>query len=485
VEKRRSIHGVFRYRIGHDHIDLRRRRPKREPGFHVALAQENPSDRLVRDHLIAALAWLVFGMLAGFTLAYRLMSPENAEFLGDLAPLSYGRMRMFHTHAVIFGWLTNGFIAFTYYAVPRLVNKPLFGLPLARFNFPWTQVAILIGALALLFGHAEGVEYAEAPWWADILFASAFVFALLNALGTVLQARDLKLYVSVWYIILGFTFTALNFVMANTIAAHVAPGAAGAAITGLWIHNAVGLWVTPMGVAIAYYLLPVLVDRPIANHRLSVLGFWTLAILYPLGGSHHYFYSPVPWWLQVMAVPLTSALIFVVYTVVYNFFATMKGQWRLISGNLPLRFLAFGIFSYIITCTQGPFHALFSVQRVVHFTDWVVAHAHLALFGVFSWWLFAFIYFAWPRLTGRELRSKAAGEWHFWLTFLGFFILYYIPDTIAGLMQGFAWLRGLPFNDSFVAAQPFWIPRAVSGVVLLAGVLLMIWNLTAPPRKTA
>jgi len=43
----------------------------------------------------------------------------------------------------------------------------------------------------------------------------------------------MNLYVSVWYVILGFAFTALNFVMANTLVAHVAPGAAGAALAGL------------------------------------------------------------------------------------------------------------------------------------------------------------------------------------------------------------------------------------------------------------
>jgi cbb3-type cytochrome oxidase subunit 1 len=106
-----------------------------------------------------------------------------------------------------------------------------------------------------------------------------------------------------------------------------------------------------------------------------------------------------------------------------------------------------------------------------------VAHAHLALFGVFSWWNFAFIYFVWPKITGRELASKKLAEWHFWLTFIGFYIFYYIPDTIAGLMQGFSWLRGLPFIDSLVASQPFWIPRAMSGLMIFAGVILMMINL--------
>ena len=428
---------------------------------------------LVKFHVVAAIVWLFAGMLAGTLLGYRLTGAAAAEFMGDIAEISYGRIRVLHTHTVVFGWLSNGFLAFAYYAIPKLTGQKLWMGKLARGNAVFFQVALLIGSVALLMGHAEGVEYAEAPWWADIFFALSFVGAVLVNVGTILTSGVRNMYVSLWYLILGFVFTTLNFVMANTIVAHVVPGAAGAAIEGLWIHNAVGLWVTPMGIAIVYYLLPVLLKRPIASHKLSLLGFWTLAFFYPLGGSHHFFFSPVPWWVQVMAVPLTFTLIFVVYSVVYNFFATMRGRWKEISHNIPLRWLVFGIINYIITCTQGPFQALLSVQEVIHFTDWVVAHAHLALFGVFSWWLFAFIYWVWPKFTGHGF-SRAFAEWHFWLTLISFWVLYYIADTVAGLMQGMFWLTTLPLQDSIEAAIPFWVARAVSGVLILAGAVCFV-----------
>ncbi len=441
--------------------------------------------KLIKWYIVAALVWLLLGMLGGFVQAYRLTSPANAEFMKNIAWLNFGRFRIFHTHAVIFGWLTNGFFAFALYAVPKLLNRKIILEKLAMPTFFLMQFALTLGSIGILGGFAEGVEYAEAPWWADIPFALCFVIMVATTIGTIIVSKAKGLYVSLWYIILGFTFTTLNFVMANTIVAHVAPGAAGAALSGLWIHNAVGLWITPIGNAIIYYLLPVILQKPIASHRLSLIGFWTLAFFYPLGGSHHYFFSPVPWWLQVLAVPLTAALIFVVYTVVYNFFATMKGSWSMMTSNIALRFLTFGIFSYIFTCTQGPMQAFFSMQKIVHFTDWVVAHAHLALFAVFSWWVCAFIYFAWPKITGRQLRSKALSEWHFWLYLIGFFLFYYIPDTIAGLMQGFAWIRGLPIIDSLAAAQPFWIPRAISGVLLLIGTLIFIYNLYGEKSQNA
>lgn len=452
--------------------------PETEPQDAPAKPVRGPTDQLglVKFHIVAAIVWLGIGMLGGTLMGYRLTSPEAAEFLGDSAALSFGRIRMFHTHSVIFGWLTNGFFAFAYYAIPRLVGRDLFLPKLAKIFAPLTQVALVLGGGAILMGHAQAVEHTEAPWWADAAFAVCFVATLVSCVGTILLSGVRNLYVSAWYLILGFIFTALNFVMANTIVAFVAPGAAGAALSGLWIHNAVGLWVTPMGAAIIYYLLPVTLKKPIASHKLSLLGFWTLAFFYPLGGSHHYFYSPVPWWLQMLAVPLTFTLIFVVYSVVYNFFATMRGKWSQLASDIPLRFLAFGLFNYIVTCTQGPFHALLSVQQVVHFTDWVVAHAHLALFGVFSWWLYAFIYWIWPRITGRGYNRKLA-EAHFWVTFIAFWVLYYIPDTIAGLMQGFFWLTTLPLQDSLEAAMPFWMTRAISGVFLMLSMVFFVWNL--------
>ncbi|MCA8912514.1 MAG: cbb3-type cytochrome c oxidase subunit I [Planctomycetes bacterium] len=431
---------------------------------------------LVKIHLVAGICWLVVGMLFGTFMGYRLSGAGASEWLGNYEFLSFGRIRMGHTHIVVYGWLVNGLTAFSYYAVPRLTGKRLMLRKLVLVNAFLYQVAVLVGLGALIAGQAEGVEYTEAPWYADILIAGCFVISVASIIGTILTSNVRAMYVSLWYIILAFIFTTLNYVMSNTIVAHVAPGAAGAALEGLWIHNLVGLFVTPLGAAIVYYMLPVIVKRPIASHKLSLIGFWTLAFFYPLGGSHHFFYSPTPWWLQVIAVPLTFALIFVVYTVVYNFFATMKGQWKLIAKSIPLRFLAFGIINYIITCTQGPFHALLSVQQVVHFTDWIVAHAHLALFGVFSWWLFAFIYWIWPRITGHGY-SRAFAEWHFWITLVAFWVLYYIADTTAGLMQGMFWLTTLPLMNSIEAAEPFWATRAISGVLIVIGTICFIISL--------
>ena len=153
---------------------------------------------LTKFHIVAGLVWLSLAMVGGTTLAYRLISPEAAEFLMNIEWLNFGRLRMFHTHAAIFGWLTNGFFAFSYYAVPKLVGQPLFAPRLAKFNSYFSQLAILLGALGLLSGFAEGVEYAEAPWWADVIFALSFVLVIVSILGTIIKAGQSQLYISAW-----------------------------------------------------------------------------------------------------------------------------------------------------------------------------------------------------------------------------------------------------------------------------------------------
>jgi cbb3-type cytochrome c oxidase subunit I len=431
--------------------------------------------KLVRWHLMVAIAWLLLPMLVGIVLSFKLVW---GDFLASTPWLTYGRLRFFHTNGVIYGWLSTSFVGLMYYMVPRLTGRALISEKLAWVCFVVWNAAILVGQIGLLAGVSQAVEYAEWGPVADVLFALSFVGMGINVFGTIFKSDEKHLFVSLWYILLGVSFTALNFVMANTLVAYVVPGAANAALEGLWIHNAVGMWITPIGTAIIYYLLTIILKRPIYSHGLSMIGFWSLALFYPLTGAHHYFFSPIPMWTQVIASATSVVLFATVVTVVTNVFATLRGRWHWITSHLPLRFLLFGVFGYMLTCTQGPFQAILQVQPIVHFTDWVVAHAHMALLGAFTFITTAMIYEIWPQVTGRALRSRQLGEWHFWLTFVGFYLLYFLPDTAAGLMQGFMWRAGLPLIESIVAAKPFWLARAISGCVIFSGQILFVLNLT-------
>ena len=435
--------------------------------------------RLVRAYAYVAFLGILIPLSFALILAAKLVWPD---FLGSVAFLQFGRIRVFHTNGVIFGWLGLSFLAILNYIVPKLSNRPLLSEKLAWWTLGLWILALVVGLGAILAGQMQAVEYAEFPWYADILFAVAFVTAVVNYLGTIAKSQEKQLYVSSWYFILALAFTTLNYVMANTISAWVAPGAAGAAITGLWIHNAVGLFITPLGVGIVYYMLPVMLKKPIYSHLLSLVGFWTLAFFYPLGGAHHYFFSPIPWWVQILAVPLTVVLFVVVLTVIYNWLMTLRNSWSQVPKTPALTFLVTGIFAYMATCTQGPFHAFLSVQKIIHFTDWVVAHAHLALLGTFSFWNIGTLMYIWPRVTGKNYYSSKLNWWSYWLILLGFYIFYFIPLTALGLIEGYMWIEMAPFSNVIIAAIPFWFTRFLGGILIYLGFLLFAYNLWKTAR---
>ena len=103
-------------------------------------------------------------------------------------------------------------------------------------------------------------------------------------------------------------------------------GNAAGPLLGLYIHDLVGLWVTPMGWGMMYFFVPIILKKPIWSHALSLVGFWGLAFFYPLQGVHHFLGSPIPLFAQYSAVISTIAIEIVVTTVVINFFMTWKGS---------------------------------------------------------------------------------------------------------------------------------------------------------------
>ncbi len=228
---------------------------------------------LVRAHGIAALATLFISVLFGTLVALKFNFPD---FLGGQAWLTWGRLRYNHTQGIFFGWLGNAFLMFCYYAVPRLADRPVLSRRLGWWLFVlWNFVVVLPGWILVLAGVSQPLEWAEFPLVVDVFVVLAFLLMAAQFVFPLLRARLAGLYVSGWYLIGGIIFTMLAYPVGNLVP-ELVPGAKGAAFSGLWIHDAVGLFVTPFALAIAYFVIPAATKRPIYSHFLSMIGFWVL-----------------------------------------------------------------------------------------------------------------------------------------------------------------------------------------------------------------
>jgi cytochrome c oxidase cbb3-type subunit 1 len=131
---------------------------------------------------------------------------------------------------------------------------------------------------------------------------------------------------------------------------------------------------------------------------------------------------------------------------------------------------------YFLTCLQCSLQVTLTFQKLIHFTDWVVGHAHLVMFGVFSMWLFGIMTYLFPRILGRPWYSRTLCEWHYWLSAVG--VLVMAADlTLAGVFQGYWWAALMPWDVSVDGSQPFWILRVFAGLSLAAGLICFVVNL--------
>ena len=432
--------------------------------------------RLVYAHSMAAIITLLIAVAFGILNALQFHLPD---LTGDWLPLGWGRLRYAHTQGIMFGWLGNAFLAFLYHAVPILTGRPVTSPRLGVWVFSiWNFAVMAPGWILVLSGISQPLEWAEFPLIVDAFVILALVLAAVQFLPSFFQRGLDKLYVSSWYIIGGLVFTLLSFPMGNIVPEFV-PGAAGAAFSGLWIHDAVGLFVTPLALAILYFVIPASTGRPIYSHFLSMLGFWGLFFFYPLNGTHHYVFSVIPMEAQMGAIAASALLGVVVIFVVWNLLMSLRGS-GVFARDVGLRFVAMSTIFYVVVSVQGALQAQMALNRAVHFTDWVVGHSHLAMLGFATFASIGGIIHAWQRIPWARYNARAL-EWAYWLLLVGITIMV-VDLTIAGILQAKLWQSGAPWLDSLQASRPYWIVRTLSAIPITAGFVSLLVGLTTGPR---
>ncbi|MFG0262160.1 MAG: cbb3-type cytochrome c oxidase subunit I [Novipirellula sp. JB048] len=419
---------------------------------------------LIRVHGIISLVMVLLSALAGLAVAMKFNWPG---FLGDSAALTWGRLRYVHTQGIFFGWLGNAFIAFMYYAVPRLARTPVTSRKLGWALFvAWNFAMVIPGWGLMMAGYSQSLEWAEFPLAIDTVVLLCFLLLIVQFVLPFFRTKLSDLYVTGWYILGGITFTALAYPVGNVVPQWI-PGARGATYSGLWIHDSIGLWVTPIAVGIAYFVIPLVTGKPIFSHFLSMIGFWLLFLVYPLNGTHHYIFSSIPMEAQMGAIVASVYLGMDVILVVANQLLSLRGSTGKVAANVPLRFTWVGIVLYLIVSLQGSMQALMPVNRLVHFSDWVIGHSHLAMLGFSSFAAIGGLLFVWQHTPGARY-SRRAANWSFWLLSIG--VLAMVTDlTIAGLVQGQLWESSAPWMASVEASRIYWGTRTISGIPVLLG----------------
>ena len=420
-------------------------------------------------YTISATAWLIFSTFVGILLAYKFGAPE----FGSGAWLTFGRLRPIHTNATFYGWASVALVGLAYYVAVRSSRTSLYSVRLAWIGLWLFNLAAVAGTIALDLGYNDGnLEFREWPWPIRLIFLAALVVTAWNLVATVARRTTDDIYLSNWYTMGGVLWTCIIAVVA------VLPwyqfGLGQVSVSGFYMHNAVGMWFTPLALGMFYYALPKLLNRPIYSYALGVFAFLTNLVFYPIIGAHHFLFTPLPWWLQTTAIVFSVAMLVPVLGGTANFLLTMRGRYGLMRESCTLAFIFVAVMGYLLGSTQGTFEAFRSLQAIWHLTNFTVGHSHLTMYIFVTFAIWGGVYTLLPAATGKY-PSQVGLALHFWMALVGSFI-YVISLSIGGTVQGLDWVRELPFIQSVIDMQPFYVWRGIGGVLMFLSHFVFAWN---------
>ena len=439
---------------------------------------------------IAAMGWGIAGFLVGCIIAFQLWAP--ALNLG-LEYTTFGRLRPLHTSAVIFAFGGNVLIGTSLYVVQRTCRARLAGDLAPWFVVLGYNLFIVIAGTGYLMGVTQSKEYAEPEWYADLWLTLVWVVYLLTFLATLWKRKEPHIFVANWFY-LGFIVTIAMLHIVNNLALPVTvfgaksypifSGVQDALIQWWYGHNAVGFFLTAGFLAIMYYFVPKRAQRPIYSYRLSIIHFWALIFMYIWAGPHHLHYTALPDWAQTLGMTFSIMLWMPSWGGMINGLMTLSGAWDKLRTDPILRFMVVSLAFYGMATFEGPMMSIKAVNSLSHYTDWTIGHVHSGALGWVAYISFGALYCLVPWLWNRrEVYSLKLVEWHFWVSTLGI-VLYISSMWVAGIMQGLMWraYNALGFLEySFVetveAMQPYYLVRALGGVLFLIGALIMAYNL--------
>lgn len=430
----------------------------------IRLAADRSTARPVLLMLVFAVAWLLVASWAGLTSSIKLHAPDWAA---GSAWLSFGRIRTLHLNAVAYGWAPMASLGIALWMLPRLLRTELVGAGYAVAGAILWNLALLAGLVCIALGISDGMEWLEIPWQIGLLFALSGALVAVPMLLTLRNRRVGHLYVSVWYIGAALFWFPVLYVVAKWPGLHF--GVEAATMNWWFGHNVLGLFYTPLSLAAIYYFLPKVIGRPVQSYNLSLVGFWCLAFFYGQVGGHHLIGGPVPEWLVTLSIVQSMMMVVPVLAFTVNQHLTMRGHFAVLNHSPTLRFVVLGGMMYTLSSVQGSFEALRSINTVTHFTHFTVAHAHLGLYGFVTMVMFGAIYFALPRVVGREWPWPRLVSAHFWLV-MGGFAVYFTALTVGGWLQGLAMLdASRPFIESVQLTIPWLQGRTVGGSIMALG----------------
>jgi len=415
----------------------------------------------------SAVAWLALASVLALISGIQLHDPA---FLGGCPILTHGRVQALAETAFVYGWIANAGLALVLWILARLGGEPLRAANWVAAGATFWNLGILLALVGIASGEATAIPLLELPRDVQPLLLAAYgAVALGGVLAWTGRRRDV-MYASHWYAVAAlFLFPWLLSIAQVTLLWFPVRGTLQAVVAGWYAQGLWTLWMAPLALAVAYYVVPKSTGRSIASYDFASLGFWCLLFVGAWTGGRHLIGGPVPAWISTIAIVAAATLLFH-YAIIW---LNLRGSGGL--GGVPLQFIRFGLLAYVLGGLLDALTAIRGVAEVTQFTHFDEAQQELAFYGAVSMLLLGGLYYALPRLTGRPWAYGGLVRAHFVLT-AGAVAVRVVALGAAGLVQGTALNDAAVTFPEIAARTHTWLllASAAQAVLLLGNLLLLV-----------
>jgi cytochrome c oxidase subunit 1 len=433
------------------------------------------------DHKVIGLSYLVTSVIMFFlagamalVIRVQLTSPHNSmlnfQQYDELFTMHGSLMMYLFAGPFVFGGLAN-------YIVPLQVGAPDMAFPRLNALSYWLY---LTGAITMLLGFFTASGAADFGWvayaplssatsspgygpdlWIMALVLTGFsaIFTGVNLTATIfyLRAPGLTMFrlpiftwnmlITAMLILIAFPVLTSALVMLyadrhfNThiftaVGCHLVNGVRAPSCGSplLW-QNLFWFFGHPEVYILALPFFGIVTDviatfsrRPVFGYKAMVFATMTIGGLSTGVWAHHMFTTGA---VLLPFFSVMSLLIAVPTGIKYfNWIGTMwHGQ---ITFETPMLFAVGFLLVFLLGGVTGVMLASPPLDFFTHDTYFVVAHLHQVLIATAVFGGFGGFYYWYPKMFGRALH-RGLGRWHFWLLFIGFWVLT-IPQYTLGLL---------------------------------------------------
>ncbi len=418
------------------------------------------------------------------------------------------------THGVLMGFVLTTFLVmgYGYYTATTSLKRELWGKSLGWIGFWLALAGVLTAAVPLLTGNASVLYTFYPPLRANpafyigaaMLVVGSWFWCLVMVMTMTQWKKEnpgetvpLAMYGTVanaimWFITsLGVTLEVLFQLIPWSLGISDTVDVGLARTLFSWtLHAIVYFWLFPAYIAF-YTLMPKQAGGRLVSDHMARLAFIMLFVFSVPIGFHHLYMDP----FQAAGwkfLHMTGTFMVAVPTLITGFtvIASMELAGRLRGGKglfgwlktLPWdnpMVLATGLAMLLLTVGGfgGVVNASYSMNAMVHNTQWVTGHFHLIFGGTTVMMYFAIAYYLWPKMTGKELFSLSMARKQLWLWFFGMIVLT-LPWHQIGITGQPRRISSTPYDAELTqmwGTSEFLM--IVGGIILFISALLLVINL--------